>query len=603
MKYNVFQNVLFLLKDIKKEYPFLLLLIFLQMILSVVFPVFGIYLPKLALELVLEGADSGRIGLVLGAFGLVMALSMALSGMAGEGKYMMYNDMRRYYQTELVFQSLSCDYKNVESKEGQAKYQKAISTLQAGDWSGTSVMLVSTIDIVVSALCFVIYSGIVSALSPLMILALIALSLISLFATRRAQGYEHSRRDETAEYDKKLGYLSQAGSDVKYGKDMRLYGTKGWFMDLRDSLIDQSARLVNQIQNRYFASGVVGAFVLLLRDGIAYTYLIYGVASGRITIPDFTLYFGAITAFSGFVGSIVNSLNELNGANLQMNTMRAFLDQTDEPEPENPRELSELKEYSIEFQDVCFSYQADAGKVLEHFSMKISPGEKIALVGVNGAGKTTMIKLLCGFYRPDSGQILIGGEDIGNFRKKDLLRLFSAVFQDIYIPPFSVLESVSMREQEKTDRARAENCLRKVGLWEKISSCEAGMDTPMTREIEEGIVLSGGEQQKLLMARALYKDAPILILDEPTAALDPIAESRTYEQFQEMASDKTAIYISHRLASTRFCDRICFLNGGRIAEEGTHEELMKKDGAYREMFLLQSKYYRDGKEEMEDAES
>lgn len=208
MKYNVFQNVLFLLKDIKKEYPFLLLLIFLQMILSVVFPVFGIYLPKLALELVLEGADSGRIGLLLGAFGLVMALSMALSGMAGEGKYMMYNDMRRYYQTELVFQSLSCDYKNVESKEGQAKYQKAMSTLQAGDWSGTSVMLVSTIDIVVSALCFVIYSGIVSALSPLMILALIALSLISLFATRRAQGYEHSRRDETAEYDKKLGYLS-----------------------------------------------------------------------------------------------------------------------------------------------------------------------------------------------------------------------------------------------------------------------------------------------------------------------------------------------------------------------------------------------------------
>lgn len=241
----------------------------------------------------------------------------------------------------------------------------------------------------------------------------------------------------------------------------------------------------------------------------------------------------------------------------------------------------------------------------ENFGLDAREGEPyvVMVVGVNGAGKTTMIKLLCGFYRPDSGQILIGGEDIGNFRKKDLLRLFSAVFQDIYIPPFSVLESVSMREQEKTDRARAENCLRKVGLWEKISSCEAGMDTPMTREIEEGIVLSGGEQQKLLMARALYKDAPILILDEPTAALDPIAESRTYEQFQEMASDKTAIYISHRLASTRFCDRICFLSGGRIAEEGTHEELMKKDGAYREMFLLQSKYYRDGKEEMEDAES
>lgn len=603
MNYSVFRNVLFLLKDIKKEYPLLLFLIFMQMVLSVVSPVFGIYIPKLALDLVLEGADGGRIFLVLGGFGLIMAFSMGLSGLADEGKYMMYNDMRRYYQTKLLFQSLSCDYRHVESREGQGKYQKAMSTLQSGDWSGTSRMLVATIDMVVNTLCFVIYSGIVCALSPLMILTLIALSLVSLISTRRAQGYEHSRRDETADYDKKLEYINRAGSDVRCGKDMRLYRTQGWFVDLRDSLIDRSARLVNQIQNRYFASGAVNALVLLLRDGIAYVYLIYGVASGRITLPDFTLYFGAVTAFSGFVGRMVNSFNELNGANLQMNTLRAFLDQSDEPEPEEPKELSALKDFSIEFRDVCFSYQADSRKVLDHFSMKIRQGEKIALVGVNGAGKTTMIKLLCGFYRPDSGQILIGGEEIGNFRKKDLLRLFSAVFQDIYIPPFTVLENVSMREREKTDKARAEKCLRKAGLWEKISSCEAGMDTPMTREITEGIVLSGGEQQKLLMARALYKDAPILILDEPTAALDPIAESQTYGQFQEIASDKTAIYISHRLASTRFCNRILFLGGGRITEEGSHEELMEQDGDYREMFLLQSKYYREGKEEREDAKS
>lgn len=602
MKYHVFQNVLFLLKDIKKEYPLLLLFIFMQMILSVVSPVFGIYIPKIALDLVAQQADYGRIFLVLGVFGLVMALSMALSGMAGEGKYMLYNDMRTYYQKEILLQSLSCDYKNVESKEGQAKYQKAMATLSAGDWSGTSVMLVSAINIVVSTLCFIIYSGIVSALSPVMMLILIALSLVSLLGTRHAQGYEHSRKEEAAEYEKKLGYIGRAGSDVQYGKDMRLYQTEGWFMDLRESLIDQSTKLVSKVQNRYFFSGVVNGLVLLLRDGIAYTYLISSAASGRITIPDFTLYFGALTAFSGFVGSIVNSFNELNGANLQMNTMREFLDQTDGPEPEEPKELSELRDYSIEFRDVCFSYQADAGKVLDHFCLKIHPGEKVALVGVNGAGKTTMIKLLCGFYQPDSGQILVGGEDIRQFRKKDLLKLFSAVFQDIYIPPFSVLENVSMREKERTDQGKAEKCLVQAGLWEKIASCEAGMDTAMTREITEGIVLSGGEQQKLLMARALYKDAPILILDEPTAALDPIAESETYEQFQEIASGKTAIYISHRLASTRFCDKISFLSGGRITEEGTHEELMERDGAYREMFLLQSKYYQDGEGKAENAE-
>lgn len=594
MKYHVFQNILFLLKGIRKEHPVLILLILVQVVLSVVSPVFGIFIPKLALDLVLEQADPGRIILVMGTFGLLMMFSMAFQGMAGEGKYMLYNDMRRFYQEKLFLQSLSCDYKNIESREGQTKYQKAMSTLWSGDWSGTSIMLVSSIDIVVNALCFVIYSGIVSALSPLMILVLIMLSFISLFATRRAQHYDHARQDEMAEYEKKLGYVNQTGSDVRFGKDIRLYHAGGWFMELRSTLIEECAKLTAKIQNRYFASGLVNAFVLLLQDGIAYTYLIYSVVSGRISISDFTLYFGALTAFSGFVGNMVNSLNQLNGANLQMNSMRAFLDQTDEPEPENPRELASLKDYSIEFRDVCFSYQADTGAVIDHLNLKIHSGQKTALVGVNGAGKTTMIKLLCGFYKPDSGQILIGGQDIGNFRKEDLLKLFSAVFQDIYIPPFSVLENVSMQDGEASDRAKARECLDRAGLWEKIVSCQEGIDTPMTRELTDGLVLSGGEQQKLLMARALYKDAPILILDEPTAALDPIAESQTYEQFQEIASDKTAIYISHRLASTRFCDKIAFLSGGRITEEGTHEELMRKDGAYREMFALQSKYYQSG---------
>lgn len=208
--------------------------------------------------------------------------------------------------------------------------------------------------------------------------------------------------------------------------------------------------------------------------------------------------------------------------------------------------------------------------------------------------------MLCGFYRPNSGKILIGGKDIRNFRKNDLLELFSAVFQDIYIPPFTVAENISMQDAIGTRQARVRECLAKAGLWEKISACGNGIDEPMTKEITDGIVLSGGEQQKLLMARALYKDAPILLLDEPTAALDPIAESQTYGQFHEIASNKTAIYISHRLASTRFCDKIAFLSGGKVTEEGSHEELMQKGGAYCEMFALQSHYYQKGEGEEKD---
>ncbi len=592
-RYNIFQNILFLLKDIRQEHPILILFILTEIVLSVISPVFGIYIPKAALDLVLERAHPEQVFFTFGTFGLIMTLSMALSGMTGQGKYMLYNDMRRYYQTKLFLQSLSCDYKNVESMEGQARYQKAMGTLRGGDWSGTSILLVAAIDMAVSVLCFVIYSGIMSSLSPVMILVLVALSLISLFATRRAQGYEHSRRDEAAEYEKKLEYVIRVGSNAQFGKDMRLYHAGGWFAQLRESLIEQSTKLTNQIQNRYFASGLVNAFVLVLRDGIAYAWLIHSVASGIITISEFTLYFGAITAFSGFVERIVNSLNELNGANLQMNDMRAFLDGTDEPEPVSPLDPDSLNEYSIEFRDVCFSYEPDGAPVLDHLNLRIEAGQKVALVGVNGAGKTTIVKLLCGFYRPDSGQILIGGREAGRFRKEDRMKLFSVVFQDIYIPPFTVMENVSLCSEKDTDEGRVRDCLVKAGLWEEIAAKEAGIHTPMTRELTQGLVLSGGQQQKLLMARALYKDAPILILDEPTAALDPIAESQTYEQFHKIASDKTAIYISHRLASTRFCHRIAFLDKGRVAEEGTHEELIRKGGAYSEMFALQSKYYQN----------
>lgn len=600
LKYNAFQNLFFLLKDIKEVHPFLILLIIIQIVLSVVSPVFAIYIPKITLDLVIAHADAKQIFLVLGGIGLVMTLSMALSGMAHEGKYMMYNDMRRYYQMKLFLQSLSCDYKNIESEEGQTRYRRAMSTLQGGDWSGTSELLVGSIEIVVSVLCFIIYSGIMSRLNPLVVLILVGLSLINLFSTRRAQNFEYKNQDLSAKYEKKLNYIINTGSNTSFGKDIRLYHSENWFMELRNNLLEQIGKLTQKIQNRYFVSGIVNAFVLFLRDGMAYCFLIYSVAKKQITISEFTLYFGAITSFSGFVSGIVVNLNEVHSGNLKMNSMREFLDNTDEPEPESPQNLSDIKDYSIEFRDVCFSYGDDTGYVLNHFNLKINAGEKVALVGVNGAGKTTIVKLLCGFYRPDSGQILIGGHDISCFRKTDLMKLFAAVFQDIYIPPFTIAENISLQKKKDTDYPKVEQCLKEAGLWDVINAQESELDTMMTKEITEGLILSGGQQQKLLMARALYKDAPVLILDEPTAALDPIAESQTYESFHKIAVNKTAIYISHRLASTRFCDKIAFLNSGQITEEGTHEELMQKGGDYRQMFELQSQYYQ--KEENEDVE-
>lgn len=594
-KYSVLQNVGFLLKDIARDYKLLLLFLVVEAFFGIITPVLGIYLPKLAVELVTESANTQRILLTLGVFVVVLTGTITLQSTAGRAKYMHYNDMRAYYMRKLFFKTLDCDYMQIESAAGQTRYQKARRTLDAGDWSGTSLMITSMLLIFTGTLSLILYSGVIAALNPLIILLLAVMSALNYFTLRYARNYEQKNKDKLSSYEKKLNYIENASGDIKSGKDVRLYTMTGWFVLLREQILDSYVSLLHKIQNRHFIPSMVNAFTLLLRDGIAYAYLIWSVSAGKITIADFVLYFGAIAGFSAWISQIVENTNTIGGANLQMNDMREFLEGSDAPEIDNPLDIPAPNSIvSIEFRNVCFSYDKEARSVLENFNMKIRSGEKIALVGVNGAGKTTIVKLLCGFYRPDSGEILLNGIDISNFRKKELFTLFSAVFQDITILPFSVAENVSMKIGDKTDKERVWVCLKKSGLDGEIRKHEKGIDSKMLKTIDEsGIVLSGGQQQKLLMARALYKDAQILILDEPTAALDPIAESEVYESFHVFSKDKTAIYISHRLASTRFCDRIIMIKNGTIIESGTHMQLMQIDGEYATMFKIQSHYYNN----------
>lgn len=591
--YSVVNNIIFLLKDMWKAYPLLILYIVLQAACSVLSPLFVMILPKITIDLVMTGADARRIIYILGGAGFIMSLSMALSMMAGGGKYMMYNSMRTWYQIKLFYQSLNCDYDYIEKAEGQKKYVRAYGTLRNGDDSGTSRMTVAMVELFICIISFILYSGIISTLHPVILVILILLSSVSYLAARHAQKYQHAHRDENTDIQRKLWYLHTVTGEIKSGKDIRLYRMEEWFSNIWDILMDNMTAWQRRVKNRYFMAHAVGAFTSFVRDSIAYGYLIWAFFANRISVGDFVLYFAAVTEFSGFIRRIGNHLNSLQAANMQMNDMRAFLDQTDAPEPEHPADISKIADMSIEFRHVTFSYYADSEPVLCDVSFTIRQGEKLALVGVNGAGKTTIVKLLCGFYEPQAGEILIGGIDSRRFKRKDLFSLYSAVFQDIYLPPFSVAENVSLKPAADTDMSQVEVCLKMAGIYEKIMEYPKGCHTLMGREIEEGIVLSGGQKQKLLMARALYKDAPVLILDEPTAALDPIAESETYETFRKISKDKTTVFISHRLASTRFCDRIFLLDQGKIVETGTHEELLEKGGEYARMFEMQSHYYKE----------
>lgn len=259
------------------------------------------------------------------------------------------------------------------------------------------------------------------------------------------------------------------------------------------------------------------------------------------------------------------------------------------------KEWKEGKLLEIEFRHVYFRYEEDGEDILRDVNFVIKPGDRLALVGHNGAGKTTLVKLLCGFYHPTSGEILISGHSIEELNIDDYHDILATIFQDINTIPASIASNVSGCSEEETDMDKVRECLKRADLWKDIEHHDKKELTNLTQSFDpDGIYLSGGMMQKLMLARCIYKDAMLLILDEPTAALDPIAESNMYGEYESITSGKSALFISHRLASTKFCDRILFIENGYILEEGTHDELLAKNGKYAEVFKIQSKYYKEG---------
>jgi len=587
LKYKTLSNITFLLKDMFKVYPILVVFIFIQTAMSIVVPVLNVYLPKMALDAISTPSHLNSLIYT----GIVLVIAIALKSFSEHAKYMYYNDMRTHYLTNLFYKSLRVNYQTLESPEGINLYERSFGTLVRGDWSGTSKMTVAMIDIFVNVVTFFIFTAILSRLNIVIIVILMVLTILNYLLMTHAQKYEYSYKDQLATNERKTYYLEETPKNVGFAKDIRLYGMKQFFINKRDEVINEYLSLVNKTSQRYLYARWFNTVTEFIRDALAYSYLIYATIQGTVTVSEFVLYFGAIMKFSSFVKSIIEDLTELNGANIQMNDLRLYFELDDAPEEEIDMEFAK---YDIEFKNVYFSYDGSDEYQLENLSFKINHNENIALVGRNGAGKTTIVKLLCGFYKPTQGDILINGINTKNIPIKNMYELFSTVFQELYTPPFSILENISMTEKSKSNIDKVKETLQKVGMYEHINTLPYKEDTILGEITDDSIKLSGGQKQKLLMARAMYKDAPIYIFDEPTSALDPIAENETYNDFHEHSKNKTTLYISHRLASTRFCDRILFLDDKHITEEGSHHELMQIDGAYKHMFDVQSKYYKEG---------
>ena len=329
-----------------------------------------------------------------------------------------------------------------------------------------------------------------------------------------------------------------------------------------------------------------------LRNGLAYAYLVRQVLVGNLDIASFLLLFTAIDGFAAFVSGIAENLITLNRHSLNLSQVREFLEF---PEPfrfENGEEIPKSAEYTIELSHVSYRYPDAAEDTLHDISLCLRPGEKLAVVGLNGAGKTTLVKLLSGFLDPTEGTVTLNGTDIRKYNRKKYYDLFSAVFQEFNILGLSIAENIA-QTTGTIDQEKLWKCVSDAGLSEKINSLPEKERSLLNRTVyPDAVEFSGGETQRLILARALYKDAPFVFLDEPTAALDPLAEEDIYRKYGEFTKGKSSLFISHRLASTRFCDRILMIADGKIAEEGTHEELIKKGGIYAELFEVQAKYYQ-----------
>lgn len=591
-RFKSINNVLFVIKHIYLWKKSIFISIALYSIFYAISPFIWIYVPKLLIDELMGEANIQTIVQILG-ISLILASIIGFLTEYLQGDFRMKMNAIRYNFIHMLSEkAMTMDFPYTEDPNTLNEINIAQRTIQNPN-GGIGVVILKLFSIFGSIIAFLGFATIIFNLSPIILGILIISILISYFAMIKAKNYERSRKDELSDEERKSHYASSILSDFQYGKDIRAYGLKDLLFSKKLKSDSKYINIVRDIQNYIFKAAFIDSLLIFIREALIYSYLIYRLIYKGLTMGDFVLYSMAMRNFAIWMETTMRDLAIIRIESLYISDYRKFLNKEDRKPNPNPKEIPKCRNFEIEFRNISFKYPHSNRYIFKDFSLRIKPGKKLAIVGINGAGKTTLVKLLTKLYQPTSGEILINGININDYDDNEYLDLFSVVFQDIRLFAFNIKENITFQDVN-IDQNKLKKAIKQAGIEEKINSLEKGIFTNMMKVLDEdGIELSGGENQKIAMARALYKDGEIVIMDEPTASLDALAEYKLYKSFDELIKNKTAIYISHRLSSTRFCDVIAYIENGELKEYGTHEELMRLGNLYANMFNIQGRYYKE----------
>jgi ABC-type multidrug transport system fused ATPase/permease subunit len=589
--WNVIQYQIKIMIDMKKNYLFLIY--FLYMFLSGLLPIVAVWFPKLIIDAIASGNQARTFEYILWFCLFSVSLSVGANLLEGIaiGNFLEMR-LEQYSIYHKKYKDVSFQY--LENPEFIAKRSSAMRTLSNNDegFQGTYTLIFRVLPEIVSIIGFIIILGI---FKPMIIFVAIGGGVIQYLITVRAKKMAFREREHLAEAERKANYYYEIGHDFIYGKDIRLYHMTEKLQTLHKIQSRKYTSLFEKIKKHEYRMSILDIVFSFLINGYAYYLVIVAYFQNVLTLGQLTMTIWSILAVSFKLQQVGDKIAKIKVAASYTTEFLQFMN-NETYFPEIGKLLNTSGPFHIEIKNLSFKYPGTEKYILKNLNLEINAKEKLALVGLNGSGKTTLVKLLCGFYRPTEGSIFINGQNLTDFDLDQYRNQLAVVFQDTNVYAASILENITGESANEARRQTAINAIEKVGLKEKIASFPEAENKQLLKIIDsEGTEFSGGEIQKLGMARALCKgNTGLMILDEPTASLDAIAEKDLYLKFDTLISGRTTIMISHRLASTKFCDKIVYLEDGKIKEYGTHEALMNHlDGSYQHMFLVQGKYYRE----------